>query len=151
MSLAVLAVLAAVQAEDVSVALVFEKMHCEECRLEVEAGVKRWTGFKSVATAGNVATVLLEEKAPVPPVGGFPKDLVLSAARITLRGVVSASGDKLTLVAKGSGAVLALAPGDQALELKKALGGKNRFRLSGVLAGPKSLRVESFQAVDWKD
>ena len=147
MTALLLAVLAA-QAEDVSVALVFEKMHCEECRLEVEAGVKRWTGFKSVSTAGNVATVVLEEKAPVPPVGGFPKDLVLSAARITLRGVVSASGEKLTLVAKGSGAVVALG---ETPELKKALGGKSRFKLTGVLAGPKSLKVESFQPADWKD
>lgn len=144
---AVLAVLA-LQEEPVTVALVFEKMHCEECRLEVEASVKRWTGFKSVTTAGNVATVVLEEKAPVPAVGGFPKDLVLGAARITLRGLVSASGEKLTLVAKGSGAVIALGT-DPAL--RKALGGKNRFRLTGVLAGPKSLKVESFQAVDWKD
>jgi hypothetical protein len=147
---AVLAVLA-LQEEPVTVALVFEKMHCEECRLEVEAGVKRWTGFMSVSTVANVATVTLEEKAPVPAAGGFPKDLVLSAARIRLRGVVSASGERLTLVAKGSGAVLAIAPGDRAAELKKALGGKSRFRLEGVLAGPKTLRLESFQPADWKD
>jgi hypothetical protein len=33
-------------------------------------------------------------------------------------------------------------------ELKQALGGKNRFRLSGRLEG-KTLGVESFQSVDW--
>ena len=148
---AVLLLAAVLQAEDVTVSLLFAKMHCEECRLEVEAGVKRWTGFKSVVTAGSTATVVLEEKAPVPAVGGFPKDLVLVAAVIRLRGVVTASGEKLTFVAKGSGAVLAIAPEGKAADLKKALGGKNRFRLEGALAGPKTLRVESFAAVDWKD
>jgi copper chaperone CopZ len=143
---------AAVQEEPVTVSLAFEKMHCEECRLEVEAKVRRWTGFQSVQTAGNVATVVLDEKSPVPAVGGFPKDLVLQAARLSLRGTVSASGEKLTLVAKGSGAVLALggAP-DRLAEPKKALAGRNRFRLDGALAGPKSLLLESFRPAEWKE
>lgn len=143
---------AGVQDEPVTVSLVFEKMHCEECKLEVEAKVRRWAGFKSVQTAENVATVELEEKAPVPAVGGFPKDLVLQSARLSLRGTVSASGEKLTLVAKGSGAVLAIGgPAERLAELKKALAGRSRFRLEGALAGPKSLLLASFRPSDWKE
>ena len=53
------------------------------------------------------------------------------------------------MVAKGSGATLQLA-GEKLGELRKKLGGKNRFQVSGALAG-KSLQLESFQTAEWKD
>ena len=59
------------------------------------------------------------------------------------------SGDKATLVAKGSGTTLQLT-GDKLAELRKKLGGKNRFQVTGALAG-KSLQLESFQTAEWKD
>jgi len=137
--------------EDVNtLTLVFEKMHCDECKFEVEARAKKIPGFASMTFTDATAVVLTAEKAPPPALGALPKDLRLKAQTIQIRGTVNASGDKLTLVAKGSGATLALG-GDKLADLKKALGGKNRFRLTGPLMGGKTLNVESFQAVDWKD
>jgi copper chaperone CopZ len=146
-----LALMCAVQEDVNTLTLVFEKMHCDECKLEVEARVRKVPGFVSVTFLESTALVLVAEKAPPPVIGGLPKDLRLKAQQIQIRGTVNASGDKLTLVAKGSGATLALA-GDKLAELKKALGGKNRFRLTGALAaGGKTLTLDSFQAADWKD
>ena len=146
-----LAMLCAVQEDVVTLSLVFEKMHCDECKLEVEARVKKIPGFVSVTFIESTALVLVAEKAPPPVIAGLPKDLRLKAQQVQIRGTVNASGEKLTLVAKSSGATLALA-GDKVADLKKALAGKNRFRLTGSLAaGGKTLTLESFQAADWKD
>lgn len=137
--------------EDVNtLTLVFEKMHCDECKFEVEARVKRIPGFVSLTFLDATAVVLTAEKAPPPSIGGFPKDLRLKAQTVQMRGTVNASGGKLTLVAKGSGATLALG-GEKLDALRKALGGKNRFRMAGALMGGKMLHVDSFQAADWKD
>ena len=146
-----LALLCGVQEDVNTLTLVFEKMHCDECKLEVEARVRKLPGFVSITIIESTALVLTAEKAPPPVMTGFPKDLRLKAQTIEIRGTVNASGDKLTLVVKGSGATLALA-GGKLEALKKALGGKNRFRLAGALApGGKTLSVDSFQAADWKD
>jgi copper chaperone CopZ len=147
---ALLLAMVCVQEDVNTLTLVFEKMHCDECRLEVEARVKKIPGFVSMTFLDATALVLTAEKAPPPAIGGFPKDLRLRAQTIQIRGTVNASGDKLTLVAKGSGATLALA-GDKLADLKKAQGGKNRFRLTGSLVGGKTLTVDSFQSADWKD
>jgi copper chaperone CopZ len=148
--IALLLALACVQEDVNTLTLVFEKMHCDECKLEVEARVKKIPGFLSMTFTDATAVVLTAEKAPPPVVGALPKDLRLKAQTIQIRGTVNASGDKLTLVAKGSGATLALG-GDKLADLKKALGGKNRFRITGPLMGGKTLNVEAFKADDWKD
>jgi hypothetical protein len=148
--IALLLALTCVQEDVNTLTLVFEKMHCDECKFEVEARAKKIPGFVSMTFVDATAIVLTAEKAPPPSVGAFPKDLRLRAQTIQIRGTVNASGDKLTLVAKGSGATLSLG-GDKLADLKKALGGKNRFRLTGPLMGGKTLHVETFQAADWKD
>lgn len=130
--------------------LVFENMHCDECKFEVEARARKVPGFVSLSFEDATAVVRTAEKAPPPMVGAFPKDLRLKSQTIRIRGTVNASGDKLTLVAKGSGATLGLG-GDKLAELKAALGGRNRFRLAGALMGGKMLHVESFQAAEWSD
>lgn len=142
--------LACAQDDVNTLTLVFENMHCDECKFEVEARAKKIPGFVSLSFADATAVIHVAEKSPPPLVGAFPKDLRLKTQTVRLRGTVNASGDKLTLVAKGSGATLALG-GDRLAELKKALGGKNRFLLSGPLRGEKTLAVESFQPADWKD
>ena len=138
------------QEEANTLTLVFEKMHCDECKFEVEARAKKIPGFLSMTFLDATAIVLTAEKAPPPVAGAFPKDMRLQSQTIQIRGTVNASGDKLTLVAKSSGATLALG-GDKLADLKKALGGKNRFRLTGTLTGGKTLNVEAFKADDWKD
>ena len=148
--MALLLAAACVQEDVNTLTLVFEKMHCDECKFEVEARAKKIPGFASMTFADATAVILTAEKAPPPSVGAFPKDLRLKTQTIQIRGTVNASGDKLTLVAKGSGATLALG-GEKLADLKKALGGKNRFRLTGPLMGGKTLNLESFQPADWKD
>ena len=130
--------------------LAFQRMHCDECKREAEATVKRLPGFVAVTFSETAAVVQILDKSPVPAVAGLPKDMGYRAAHVSLRGTVSFSGDKATLVAKGSGCTLSLAGGAPLAELKKKLGGKNRFQVSGGLAG-KSLALEAFQPADWKD
>src|SRR5688572_26635548 len=108
--------------------LVFQKMHCDECKREAEATVKRLPGFASVTFAETSAVVLVSDKSPVPHVAGLPKDMGYRGARLTIHGTVSFSGDKATLVAKGSGATISIT-GEKLGELKKKLGGKNRFQV----------------------
>jgi copper chaperone CopZ len=150
-----LALLLALQDDAFTVTLAFDKMHCDECKAEVEAILKKKPGFKSISFTETSAVAAFEEKAAIPAIAGLPKDLSLKAVRLSIRGTVSFTGDKATLVAKGSGAALALAnaspDADRLAELKKSLGGKNRFRVAGVLAGGKALQVESFQPADWKE
>lgn len=148
--LGLLGVLGAVSADDTyTLTLVFQKMHCDECKRDAEATVRRLPGFVGVTFAETSAVVLINDKSPVPAVVGLPKDMGYRGATLTIHGTVSFSGDKGTLVAKGSGATLALT-GDKVAELKKKGGGKNRFQVTGNLAG-KSLQVESFSPADWKE
>jgi copper chaperone CopZ len=129
--------------------LAFQRMHCEECKREAEATVKRLPGFVAVNFQETAAVVVLADKSPVPAVAGLPKDMGYRGSHLTIHGTVSFSGDKATLVAKGSGATLSIT-GDKLGDLKKKLGGKNRFQLTGALAG-KSIALESFQTAEWKD
>ena len=129
--------------------LAFQRMHCDECKREAEATVKRLPGFVGVTFAETAAVVILADKSPVPAVGGLPKDMGYRGAALTIHGTVSCTGDKATLVAKGSGATLALT-GEKIADLKKKLGGKNRFQVTGALNG-KSLQLDAFQTAEWKD
>ena len=148
--LCLLGMLAPVTGDDTyTLTLVFQRMHCEECKREAEATVKRLPGFVGVTFAETAAVVILADKSPVPAVAGLPKDMGYRGSHLTIHGTVSFSGDKATLVAKGSGATLSIT-GDKLGDLKKKLGGKNRFQLTGALAG-KSLALESFQTAEWKD
>ncbi len=152
MTLLAAAFLMAAQEEPYSVTLSFEKMHCDECKAELEATLKKLQGVRSVSIAEAAATLSIGDKSPVPAFNRLPKDLVLRQVTATLRGTVSFAGDKATLVAKGSGVTLALAgPADKLGELKSKLGGKNRFLVTGALQGGKSLVLASFQPADWKD
>ncbi len=129
--------------------LAFQRMHCDECKREAEATVKRLPGFVGVTFAETSAVVQMADKSPVPVVGGLPKDMGYRGSHLTIQGTVNFSGDKATLVAKGSGCTLSLA-GDKLADLKKKLGGKNRFKVAGSLAG-KSLQLDTFQPAEWKD
>jgi len=150
MLLCLLGILGSVSGEDTyTLTLAFQRMHCDECKREAEATVKRLPGFVAVTFAETSAVVLMADKSPVPAVGGLPKDMGYRGCHLTILGTVNFSGDKATLVAKGSGATLALT-GDKLADLKKKIGGKNRFQVGGALAG-KSLQVDAFQPAEWKD
>jgi hypothetical protein len=148
--LLILGLLGDVRGDDTyTLTLAFQRMHCDECKREAEATVKRLPGFVAVTFAETSAVVILADKSPVPAVGGLPKDMGYRGSHLAIQGTVSCTGDKATLVAKGSGTTLQLA-GDKLGELKKKLGGKNRFQVTGALTG-KSLLLESFQPAEWKD
>ena len=62
--------------EDVNtLTLVFEKMHCDECKFEVEARAKKIPGFLSMTFLEATAIVLTAEKA-TPPVAVVPPVLL---------------------------------------------------------------------------
>ena len=103
--IALLLTLLCAQEDANTLTLVFEKMHCDECKFEVEARAKKIPGFLSMTFLDATAIVLTAEKAPPPVAGPFPKDMRLKAQTIQIRGTVNASGDKLTLVARSSGAI----------------------------------------------
>jgi len=148
--LLVLGLMGGVKGEDTyTLTLAFQRMHCDECKREAEAAVKRLPGFVAVTFAETAAVVLIADKSPVPAVGGLPKDMGYRGCHLTILGTVSCTGDKATLVAKGSGCTLSVT-GDKLAELKKKLGGKNRFQVNGTLTG-KTLSLESFQPAEWKD
>lgn len=139
------------------VVLVFEEMHCEECRTEVEAVLRRVEGFKSVTTVGNRVTLELEDKAPIPSLGRFPSDLRLREVEVEVAGTVVFSGEKATLVVRGSGEALSLVnpespeKEDRLGELRRRLGGKNRFRIRGRLEGRRTVVLGSFEPTDWEE
>ena len=153
--LALAALLCAADEDALTVTLTFERMHCDECKAELEASVKKMQGFRLVTFVGPTALVIFDEKSPAPAFNRLPKDLSLRAVTLTVRGTVSFSGEKATLVAR-SGTTYALvnpdkAKGDPLGELKKKLGGKSRFTVTGALSGGHTLALGSFQATDWKD
>ena len=141
--------------ETYKLTLRFEKMHCEECRVELEATLKKLSGYTSVST-GKETVLTLAEKAAVPKLDRLPKDLKLQSVTVTIRGTVSFKAATANLVAKGSGVTLALAnptkpKKDRLSELKKLLGGKNRFRITGTLVGGKKIIISAIEKADWKD
>jgi copper chaperone CopZ len=156
MSAFLVAALLFAQEDAYTVTLAFEKMHCGECKAEVEAIVGKTPGCVKAAVEGDSLRAVFEEKAAIPAFNRLPADLRLKSIAIDLRGTVSFTGDKATLVAKGSGASLALAnpaspKEDRLAALRKAMGGKNRFQVTGQLAGGKTIVLGSFSATDWKD
>src|SRR6185295_12120077 len=88
--------------------LVFQRMHCDECKREAEGTVKKIPGFVAVTFLETAAVVIVADKSPLPAVAGLPKDMGYRGAHLTIHGTVSFAGDKATLVAKGSGATLSL-------------------------------------------
>lgn len=148
--------LAALQAGDtVQLVVTFESMHCAECRTELEGVTKKMPGLVSVKIAGNRVTLTLAERAPLPPLTRFPKELKVRGAVLSLRGTAVFSRNKVSFVAKGSGATLALAnPTRPAVDhlgkLRAQQGGRNRFRVTGSLKG-RTLVLASFQKAEWKD
>lgn len=144
----ILLLAAALQAGDTfTLTVTVERMHCAECRRELEDAASKLSGFRSVKVDGAVATILLSEKAPVPAFGRLPKDLTLKSIAVSLRGTVVQAGEKITFVAKGSGSTLVL--GGKVKALAEQLGGANRFRVAGTLEG-RTLAVASFSKTDWK-
>lgn len=143
--------------ETYTVTLAFETMHCDECRAELEGTLKKIPGFKSALVSGDSVTVTFEGKTPVPAFRRLAQDLKLVSVSISIHGTVSASGEKLTLVARRSGTALALLnpekpkAEDRLAGLRKQMGGKNRFRIEGTLVDGKAVILGAFAPADWKD
>src|SRR6267142_6321698 len=107
--LMILGLLGDVRGDDTyTLTLAFQRMHCDECKREAEATCKRLPGFVAVTFAETAAVVIITDKSPVPAVGGLPKDMGYRGSHLTIHGTVSCTGDKATLVAKGSGMTLQL-------------------------------------------
>jgi len=153
--LALLPLLAAVDEDAFTVTLAFERMHCDECKAELDASLKKLPGVRLVTYIAATVVLVLDEKQAVPAFNRLPKDLSLKGTTLSIRGTVGVSGDKVTLVAR-SGATYALVSPeksrDPVADLRKKLGAKARFQVTGALgADGKTITLQTFQAADWKD
>ena len=139
-----------------TVTLSFERMHCDECKAELEASLKKMTGVRLVTLVDGSAVVVFDEKSSLPAFNRLPRDLSLRTITLAILGTASFSGEKATLVAR-SGSVYPLLNGarskaDPLGELKKNLGAKGRFRVQGTIgAGGRTIALETFEPTDWKD
>ena len=154
--LAVVPWLCPVDDDSFTVTLAFERMHCDECKAELDASLKKMTGVRLVTFIAASAVVVFDEKSALPPFNRLPKDLNLRVVTLAIRGTVSFAGEKATLVAR-SGSTYALVNPDKSKtdplgDLKKKLGGKSRFTVTGAIgADGKTIALQSFQTSDWKD
>src|SRR4026207_1635155 len=91
--LCLLGVMSPVAADDTyTLTLVFQRMHCDECKREAEGTVKKLPGFVGVTVRGAAAVVILADKSPLPAVAGLPKDMGYRGAHLTIHGTVSFAG-----------------------------------------------------------
>ena len=55
--------------------ITFESMHCAECKTELEGVAERLPGLRSAKIRGNRLLLTLSERAPVPSLNRFPKEI----------------------------------------------------------------------------
>jgi copper chaperone CopZ len=153
---AILPLLRPVDDDSFTVTLSFERMHCDECKAELDASLKRMSGVRLVTFIAGSAVVVFDEKSAVPAFNRLPKDLSLRTITLAIRGTVSFAGEKATLVAR-SGSTYALVNADRSKtdhlgDLKRKMGTKARFHVTGTIgADGKTVALQSFQTTDWKD
>ena len=143
--------------EDVfTVTLQFERLHCDECRAELETTLRKMAGVREVTLREDSVELHVEERCRVPDFARLPRQAGLKAITLTLRGTASFSGEKATFVAR-SGALHRLvnpegSGADPVGDLRKRLGPKGRFQVTGTV-GPdgKGIALKAFEPVDWKD
>lgn len=140
--------------ETYTVTLTVQSMHCEECQTELESNLDNLEGVASVTLGDKVAVVIVEEKQKF-DLGKFrnaaPRDMKLQAVTIRIRGVVGAD---LKLKAKGSNVMVTLVDApkkDKLSELKKALGGENKFWIEGAALESAKIELSAFEKTAWKD
>jgi len=150
----------------VIVTIGFEKMHCDECRTTAESQLKRAQGgVKTVAIDGETATVTIEEgtKLELSKLRkAIPTDLKIKSLGLCARGTVSAKGSLLNFQPRDTALEFQLAnreerpksEDDKVGALKKEMGGKNRYEVSGELREKDKvtqLVLTSYKKTDWKD
>jgi hypothetical protein len=82
--------------------LVFQRMHCEECKREAESTVKRLPGFVAVSFLETAAVVIIADKSPLPAVAGLPKDMGYRGARLAIPSSRRAAGRRSRSPARSS-------------------------------------------------
>jgi copper chaperone CopZ len=150
----------------VLVTITFEKMHCAECRTTAESQLKRaQSGVKSVAIDGETAAVTIEEGVKLELAKlrkAIPTDLKIKSLALTARGTVTSKDAELKFQPRDTAIEFPLAnreerpkaEDDKVGALKKEMGGKNRFEVSGELREKNQvtqLVLTSFKKTDWKD
>lgn len=149
--------------ETYPVTLTLEAMHCEECRESLEGNLRRLRGVKSVEIGETSATVAVLEKHPVrlrSVANAVPSDLKLLSITLTIRGIVSRTGEDLSVRAKGSGQSFLLDNKDKDKadvvgELRKSLAVPPRYSVTGELVERDKKEIlllgEPPSKAEWKD
>lgn len=143
--------------ETYSVTLTFQSMHCEECKAQLQEGLEKIGGVKSVSLGGNSATAAVEEGAKF-VLSKFrsasPRDMKLKSVSLSVRGCVSESGGQFKVTTKSAGQVFSLVnpeKRDPLSELKQQLGGANKFRIDGVALEATKVELQSFAKTEYDE
>ncbi len=160
-----LAALLVVDDDVLTVTLTFEKMHCDECKGTVEAQLRQTHKGAKVTVDGDTATLTIPEGTCLDLAKvhrALPSDLKLKAVGLRARGTVTAKGADLRFQPRNTATELPLANRDEKpkakedrlADLRKDLGGKNRFEITGELREKDKttqLVVSSFKKTDWTE
>lgn len=139
------------------VTLAFQTTHCEACKEELATALENIPGRKSVTLADKTAVVLVEEKTKF-DLGRFraaaPRDMKLLTVRLRLRGKVADAGSVCRATARGSAQLFELRnpeKRDVLGELRKQLGGDNKFALEGVAVTSSAVELHSFEKISYEE
>jgi copper chaperone CopZ len=146
-----------------TVTLAFESMHCDECKSALETNLKAGVkDVQKVAIEGETATVVVKDGG-APDLSklrrAVPGDLKLKAVGVKARGTVATKGSDLVFTWKDTTQQVPLSNRDEKpkqdrlSELRKEMGGKNRFEIAGELREKERiprLVVDSFAKTDWE-
>jgi hypothetical protein len=162
--LVALALLLAVDDDLVVVTLVFEKMHCEECKTTLQAQLKQsQKNVKDVVVEGETATLRMMEGTPLDLTKlrrAVPSDLKVKSIGLSARGTVTSRGSELRFQPRDAAVEYPLVnreekPKEDRVEaLRKELGGKNRFEIAGELREKDKatqIVLTGFKKADWKE
>ena len=159
------ALLLVVDDDVLTVTLTFEKMHCDDCKTTVEAQLKQTHKNAKVAVEGDTATVVLPEGTAVDLAKlrrAVPSDLKVKTIGLTARGTVTAKGADMRFQPRDAATEYALVNRDEKPkkednkldELRKEMGGKNRFEITGELRDKDKttqLVLTGFKKTEWKE
>ncbi|GEM_PF-5526257 len=147
----------AVGEDTYTVTLTFQTMHCESCREELTTALGRVPGKKSVALGDKSAVVQVEERSKF-DLGRYrtasPRDMKLVSVRIRVRGKVSDTGGRVKVTTRGAAQVFDLRnPEKQDVlgEIRKQLGGDNKFFVEGVALAASALELLRFEKTTYED
>lgn len=143
-----------------AVTVSFKAMHCNLCEEQLVAYLKKVDGVKAdtIKVNGAAVSLAIGEKTGLPYAklkSSCPRDMSLVAIVVEIRGEVSESSGAFKLKCKVSSYLFTLKNPEKPREdrlgaLKKEMGDKNRFLITGTATAADTLVLETFSKAEWK-